>query len=180
MLGQERQGTVRAVAGQATIPTPEKVPGVPQLERVYPGFEHMCARTVGTKIPWCWGANDHGQVGINKKSAVELPVEILSGQSIDTMFVGYRHTCLLKDTSLEGVCWGANDFGQFGEGPTLDEPLPRPAPYLNGAAVSMRQAEHGCRLIDGVVSCFGANDSGQLGSGKIEPFSAPVQVNLGL
>ena len=54
------------------------------------------------------------------------------------------------------------------------------APYLNGASTSMRQAEHGCRILDGVVTCFGANDSGQLGTGKTEPFSPPAVVDLGL
>jgi len=178
--GKNDKGQCGQPTTKATIDSPEKVPGVPPLERVYPGFEHMCGRTVGTKIPWCWGANDHGQVGVNKTGAVEPPVEVLGGVGVDTMFVGYRHACLENDSSLEGFCWGANDLGQFGDAPSLDKPSPTPAPYLNGAGVSMRQAEHGCRVLDGVVSCFGANDSGQLGNGKIEPSSAPVEVQLGL
>lgn len=178
--GKNDKGQCGQPTTKPTIDAPEKIPGVPQFERVYPGFEHMCGRTVGTKIPWCWGANEHGQVGINATSPWEAPAAVIGGEQIDTMFVGYRHTCFSKNTSLEGVCWGANDFGQLGGQPSVDQPLPSPAPYLDGAAVSMRQAEHGCRILADVVSCFGANDSGQLGNGKIGPSSPPGEVNLGL
>ncbi|MBK7585378.1 MAG: hypothetical protein IPI67_34955 [Myxococcales bacterium] len=176
--GRNDKGQCGQPTAQGTVPFATKIPGLPQLERVYPGHQHVCGRTVGEKIPWCWGANDNGQIGINTSSASELPVQVLGAQTIDTMYIGARHSCLITQSASEGVCWGANDFGQFGGQPSLDQPLPGPAPILDKAAGSMRQAEHGCRILEGVIACFGANDSGQLGNGKIEPFSAPVQVDL--
>ncbi|MBI3201791.1 MAG: hypothetical protein HYZ29_09640 [Myxococcales bacterium] len=178
--GRNDKGQCGLSTSQAVVATPTKIPGVPQLERVYGGSEHVCGRTAGTKLPWCWGANEHGQVGVNKSSPSEPPTAVIGGVAVDTMYVGARHSCLMTNSSVEGRCWGANDFGQFGGPPSTDVLMPSDAPYLNGAATMMRQAEHGCRILDDVVTCFGANDSGQLGNGKTEPFSAPVVVDLGL
>jgi alpha-tubulin suppressor-like RCC1 family protein len=162
-----------------TVVKPTKVPGLPQLERVYAGTDHVCARTPGTKIPWCWGANDQGQLGRNSTSPFGLALAVLGGESVDTMHSGARHSCLTKSDSLEALCWGANDLGQLGGAPSAVQPLPSPAPYLDRVdGLSMRQAEHGCRIVKGIVSCFGSNDSGQLGNGKIEPFGGPVVVKL--
>lgn len=178
--GKNDKGQCGQPTSQPVIATPTKIPGLPQLERVYGGSEHVCGRTAGTKLPWCWGANEAGQVGLNQSSPSEAPAAVIGGVAVDTMYVGARHSCLIKNSSVEGQCWGANDLGQFGGQPGADEWMPVEAPYLNGASTSMRQAEHGCRLLDGVVTCFGANDSGQLGNGKTEPFGPPAVVDLGL
>lgn len=158
-----------------TVPTPTAVPGIPPMERVYPGASHMCTRTVGTRIPWCWGANDHGQVGVTP-SPWEPPTELPTKPSIDTMSPGARHTCLLARTTGVGMCWGANDFGQFGATPGADVPTPTAAPFLDGLGFAMRMAEHGCGVKNGVMWCWGANDSGQVGNGKTEPYSPPFQL----
>lgn len=171
--GQDPKAVPRVV-------TPAKVPGVPQLERVYSGGDHVCARTAGAKLPWCWGANEEGQIGTNTTSAYELPVAVVSpaAESVNTMHAGARHSCLLKEGSLKAFCWGANDNGQLGLAPSTVRRLPVAVSALDGASISMRQAEHGCRIDGTSVTCFGRNDSGQLGSGDLEPSSAPVTVKL--
>lgn len=158
------------------VAAPTKVPGLGPVERIYPGFEHACSRSAGTKVPWCWGANDHGQVGINTTSAFEAPQAVVGVEAIDTMSPGYRSTCMSTNSTIAAFCWGANDYGQFGSQPGADQPLPTSVPYLDGGGFVLRQAEHGCRVSDGTVWCWGANDNGQLGNGKIEPFAPPGPV----
>lgn len=177
--GRNDKGQCGQPPSTAVVSTPSKIPNVPQLERVYGGTDHVCSRTVGTKLPWCWGANDNGQLGVGKSSASEPPNAVLGGVTIDTMFVGSRHSCFVAGTPPQAKCWGANDLGQFGGPPSLDKHSPEAAPYLDSGQVAARQAEHGCRLLDDVVSCFGANESGQVGNGKIETSSPAVQVALG-
>jgi alpha-tubulin suppressor-like RCC1 family protein len=177
--GKNDKGQCGQPTSTAVVATPTKIPNVPQLERVYGGTDHVCSRTVGTKIPWCWGANENGQLGVGTSSASGAPNAVPGSVTIDTMYVGSRHSCLIKSATTTADCWGANDLGQFGGPIGLDVLTPTAAPYLDGGQTAMRQAEHGCRLLNGVVTCFGANESGQLGNGKTETFSPPTQVDLG-
>jgi len=160
------------------VTQPTTVPGLGPSERVYPGSDHMCTRTVGTRIPYCWGANDHGQVGTNTTSAWEPPSLVVGASAIDTMSPGARHTCLTVKGSLEGMCWGANDKGQFSGSPGPDQPLPTLEPALDGVGFSMRQAEHGCGVFGNVVKCWGANESGQVGNGSTGVFSPLVELTF--
>jgi alpha-tubulin suppressor-like RCC1 family protein len=160
------------------VSEPTAVPGLPAVERIYPGYEHCCARTVGTRVPHCWGANEHGQVGINTTSPFEPASAVIGNQAIDTMSPGYRHTCLTTQDDLVAYCWGANDLGQFSGVPGPDQPLPSPEPALDGVPFSMRQAEHGCGLHPSGIRCWGANDSGQLGNGKIENYGPASDVTF--
>lgn len=160
------------------VPQPTTVPGLGPVERVYPGHQHMCTRTVGTRIPYCWGANDHGQIGINTTSAWEPPSLVVGGKAIDTMSPGYRHTCLSTRIDQDGFCWGANDLGQFNGTPGPNQPLPTPEPILNDVGWSTRQSEHGCAVDANGVRCWGANDSGQVGNGKTETSSPAFQVSF--
>ncbi|HMR04995.1 MAG TPA: hypothetical protein PKA88_04445 [Polyangiaceae bacterium] len=162
--------------GTPTVDAPTKVANLGQVERVYPGGDHMCVRTLGTRLPWCWGANDHGQVGINSTSAWELPQAVVGGYTIDTMSPGARHTCLTVRTTIEGVCFGANELGQFSGIPGGDQPLPTAVPFLDGIGHIMRRADHGCGIKDDKVLCWGANDSGQLGNGTTGSFGAAAEV----
>jgi alpha-tubulin suppressor-like RCC1 family protein len=161
-----------------TVDAPTKPMNLGQVERVYPGGDHVCARTLGTRLPSCWGANNHGQVGINSTSAWELPQSVVGGYVIDTMSPGARHTCLSTRTAIEGVCFGANDLGQFSGVPGSDQPLPMRVPFLDGFGHSMRRADHGCGVKNDKVLCWGANDSGQLGNGTTGSFGAPVEVSF--
>ncbi len=163
-------------SGMPAVTQPTKVPGLGEVERVYPGGKHVCTRTLGTRIPWCWGANAHGQLGINKTSAWEPANQVVKGYEINTMSPGARHTCLSTRTELNGVCWGANDLGQFSGNPGPDQPLPTAETFLDGGGFLMRRAEHGCSLRDDKLSCWGANDSGQLGNGTTGSLGAVGQV----
>ena len=65
----------------------------------------------------CWGANDIGQLG----DETELSVDRMTPGATDNLggvraiALGAAHTCALMTAG--GVrCWGANSFGQLGDG----------------------------------------------------------------
>lgn len=72
---------------------------------------------------WCWGHNEHGNVGdgttVKRNSPVKLPGGWLTIGSYDSATCGIK----LDDT---GWCWGVNDVGQVGDGSRTD----RLTPYL--------------------------------------------------
>jgi len=90
---------------------------------------------------------------------------------------GWRHTCVV--TSDGGVkCWGANEWGQLGDGTKKDRSAPVDVIGLGFQAKSVTAGlYHTCALsIDGHVKCWGANSNGQLGNGTKNNSLSPVEV----
>ncbi|MCA0295791.1 MAG: hypothetical protein LCH96_10890 [Actinobacteria bacterium] len=66
---------------------------------------------------YCWGPNNHGQVGDNTTTDRLVPVKVYNLGSTKRISVGYIHTCAI--TSSKSVkCWGDNSAGQLGNGTT--------------------------------------------------------------
>ena len=71
--------------------------------------------------------------------------------------------------------WGANDFGQLGDGTTI--PRATPMPVLPGAVAVANGGHHGLALkADGTVWAWGDNAFGQLGNGTTNSSLSPIQV----
>ena len=137
------------------------------------GYSHTCALQGGAV--WCWGINLDGQLGNgsnNQKSKTPVRVKDSTGSAdltgVAALSAGYYHTCaLLSDKTV--MCWGANDYGQLGNGDKLDQKVPV-AVDLTGlpggetvAAVSAGRY-HTCVLTNtGGVWCWGGNTEAQLG-----------------
>ena len=90
---------------------------------------------------------------------------------------GVSHVCAL--TSRGTVkCWGANGFGQLGDGTTTDHLNPTDVSGLVGKVTGLSAGtHHTCALtLGGAVKCWGGNFFGQLGDGTTIDRQNPVDV----
>jgi len=127
---------------------------------------------------FCWGEGESGQLDdpAMKNSYIPVAVSGLPENPIQ-MAAGGSHTCVLTDLG-EISCWGANDWGQLGNGEITRQDLLSPVAMAGGKAVSISAGGFfTCALMEGdTVFCWGGNDSGQLGDGTMENRNTPVSV----
>ena len=75
-------------------------------------------------------------------------------------------------------CWGHNNYGQLGNGSTMNSSLPKAVTGLTGALALTVGEYHTCALLaGGTVRCWGNNDPGQLGSGNNTNSTTPTAVS---
>jgi len=138
----------------------------------------MAALAVG------WGNNDQGQLGYSNMPNVPVAVltsGALAGKTVTQVSVGNKHACALT-TDGGAYCWGANTYGQLGNGSTDDSPEPV-AVLTSGALAGKTIAQvttgdiHTCAVTtDGGAYCWGNNGNGRLGRGNTRDASQPVAV----
>lgn len=108
---------------------PGPVVGLPGgVDAVAPGYDHTCALVAG-KV-YCWGSNASGKLGGGTKQlASSIPAEVPGLSGIVAIGAGTLHTCAFRSPT-EIYCWGANDFGQLGNGDTAMQPAYTPSPVV--------------------------------------------------
>jgi len=139
--------------------------------------------------PFAWGSNHFGQLGNASLADSLLPTALTGIATTDIGSAGMvysgstaEHACARIGDTLE--CWGANVFGEVGDGTTDDQTSPvlildgkttatKLAPGNHSVAVGGR---HTCAItVKGDVMCWGANHRYQLGSGVLTPQRTPVR-----
>ena len=121
-------------ANLAYSATPVLVPGITNATAVAAGGGFTCA-VMSDKTARCWGSDEAGQLGNNSHVNVATPVSVLKSDlsgplsGITVLATGASHVCaILKSNQV--YCWGANEFGQLGDGSTVEHPTPVPVQGL--------------------------------------------------
>jgi hypothetical protein len=161
--------------------TPRRVAGGITWLEIKVGATHTCGLATGG-IVYCWGANEHGQVGAattatcaalgtgEPVACATAPLRVPDVPAFTDITVSDGMTCGLNRHTW---CWGIGGVRR----PSMpDDP--------NFLLQISRKYRHGCALLaipgavfpGGTLSCSGANESGQLGSSSSRDY---IQVSAG-
>ena len=72
--------SVNPISDGFSAATPQKVPGLADIERVSAGYEHTCARKTGGAL-FCWGLNVNGQLATGDTDERNTPTLVSSCRS---------------------------------------------------------------------------------------------------
>jgi alpha-tubulin suppressor-like RCC1 family protein len=92
--------------------------------RVEVGHAQACGLTAAGKV-FCWGANPYGALGNGGTAASAVPAAVVvpAGLAFTSFSFGTSSACAA--TAKAGTyCWGANEYGELGDGTSTDRLLP--------------------------------------------------------
>jgi alpha-tubulin suppressor-like RCC1 family protein len=130
---------------------------------------------------WAWGLNQHGELGLGPGPVGQLfysPHKVGGPAGVIAISAGWDHSLPLHADGTVWA-WGANDFGQLGDGTTATQPAPVHVKVLTGkvlTGVIAVSAGYGFSLalqLNGMVWSWGVNANGQLGDGKKKNRTTP-------
>jgi alpha-tubulin suppressor-like RCC1 family protein len=174
-FGQLGNGTTTTTPNPTPVPVTDLASGATALAA---GGEHTCALMTGGGAK-CWGYNTSGQLGATTGtyySSVPVDVVDLGGQAT-ALVAGGDHTCArMSDSGAK--CWGANGWGQLGDGTMTGRITPAYVSGLtSGVAALAAGTDHTCAVLEtGGVKCWGWNLYGQVGDGTTTLKTSPVDV----
>jgi len=146
------------------------------FKQVAVGGVFNCAVTVAGRA-YCWGANEHGQLGDGTLERRFVPTPVAGGLVFRNIAAGDVHTCgVTTDDRL--YCWGWNFNGQLGDRTTRDRLVPTLVAGKRFYAIATLGDAHSCALAkaDRRAFCWGFNGNGQLGDGTTTTRLVPVAV----
>ena len=151
------------------------------------GYHNLAIKSDGTV--WAWGWNSRGQLGHDTTGSLcpapltgtcsNVPVQVIGiSNPLTVTGGGFFSLALMPDHTLRA--WGANEYGQLGDGSIID----RPAPVQVSAVLSnVTQVSGGWKhavamTSDGHAWTWGDNTTGQIGNGMTSTVgvSVPFQV----
>jgi alpha-tubulin suppressor-like RCC1 family protein len=138
--------------------------------------DHTCVVSGPTRSLYCWGANDHGQIGNGKTGAATFAEDVTSAtkiaidetglpfEGLEEISLAAWHSCARKgDVSF---CWGQRFTGAQAEPPAavnLDRTAPRAIGNFDVTRIGAG-GPHTCALkANGKIACFGHSAFNELG-----------------
>lgn len=195
-LALKSDGTIRAWGrgsdGQlgdgliAASNVPVQVSGINNAVEIVSGTNYSFALTATDSI-YAWGRNIYGQLGDGTSgnyrytpvATIGLCATSLVPPAVFKISAGWSHTLYLCNSGASVNSWGANLFGQLGNGATSQNPNPTPSVISGVTNVKSIAAGYQHTLVlanDSTVWAWGDNASGQLGNGTFNSDSIPTQV----
>jgi len=171
------------------IPVKVEIPLDKSVSFMGVGEYHGCAVMTDNSL-WCWGLNDHGEIGLGNTSSSNSEI-IRKPMEIDMQFynpiiaidLGPESTCTLHDDGLLN-CWGENQYGEVGNG-LIGGDTSSPVPIQLDSGVTATGITSGSNFkcataSDGSIQCWGYNGNSELGDGTQEPSAYPQVVDIDL
>jgi alpha-tubulin suppressor-like RCC1 family protein len=157
--------------------TPVFVSGISNAKAVFAAAFNACALLTDGTVK-CWGDNSEGQLGDGTTTNRSTPVSVVGLSNVvsvsgaTTPGGNNSFTCAVLATG--GVeCWGANGFGQLGDGTTSSHSTPAPVQGISNALAVTAGDGFACALLTGgTVSCWG-----NMYGGTIRYGTTPVAVS---
>ncbi|TDD94381.1 MBG domain-containing protein, partial [Jiangella asiatica] len=163
-------------AGDQVSPSPVVTPaGVEGWSTLTAGRSHTCGVSTDGAA-FCWGSDGNGMLGNGPGGAGDQvsPSPVVTPAGVDgwstLTAAAANHTCGVS-TDDAAFCWGADDFGQLGNGPGVTGDQVSPSPVVTPAGVDgwstvSANVTHTCGVsTDGAAFCWGDDDLGRLGNG---------------
>ncbi|HEY0426393.1 MAG TPA: hypothetical protein VGC76_01180 [Pyrinomonadaceae bacterium] len=151
------------------------------ITAVSAGWLHSLALDRDGKV-WAWGANYSGQLGVNSQNDSPLPVQVGAGVAgfdgqVIQIDAGREHNLALTADGKVWA-WGANDFGQIGNGNTSVYPLvpvkvqASPGVDFTGVLQIAASSQFSMALRrDGTIWGWGNNNSSRIGNPAVTDVS---------
>ncbi len=137
--------------------------------------DHTCGIRAGSLF--CWGRNDHGQLGVGEDELEPRDAPTLIGpESVwADVSLGELITCAIR-TDGTIWCWGNGGQGRTGHGDEMRREVPAQVGTDTDWADVDTGVDHVCALkTDGSLWCWGRNPAGPLGVGDEDPRLVPTQ-----
>jgi alpha-tubulin suppressor-like RCC1 family protein len=147
------------------------------VTKIAAGGAHTCVIADG-KL-WCWGANELGQLGIDKPNDSQgIPRQTIAarlvllpaGLTFDQVSAFTDFTCA-HATSNDVWCWGYNNDGELGrDNFSFFEAVPLQIAGLAAGQIAAGEG-HGCAVtLDGAAVCWGADYLGEVGQDNYDAY----------
>jgi alpha-tubulin suppressor-like RCC1 family protein len=146
--------------------TPKLVAGGLTFRQVSAGFTQTCGVAYADRLAYCWGDNDHGQLGDGTTATRLRPTRVAGGRHFHQVSTETWHTCGVT-TDGDAYCWGYNYSGQLGDSTQV---LRRLRPTRVVGTRKYRQVDvgssHTCAVsITDRAFCWGNGRFGAIGNG---------------
>ena len=157
--------------------TPVTVSGINSATAVAAGAFFSCALLASGAVQ-CWGHGGNAELGDGSSwpyTDSSIPVSVAGTSTAIAITAGAYHACAVL-SSGSAQCWGYNNYGQLGNGPTTASASNIPVP-VSAISAPVRLAAgywHTCALLsDGAMRCWGLDHDGQLGDRRRTPTYTP-------
>lgn len=159
-------GTVKCMNGSS----PFVVPGISNAIQVASSDWNNACAVISTGEVKCWDS----ALSVVTIAGITTANQIAAGY--DAYGAGVVFCAVLNDGTIQ--CWGANGYGQLGNGTTTPSSVPVTVSGISNAVSVQTSGSHTCaKLSTGEVKCWGYGLAGQLGQGTIASSSTPVLVS---
>ncbi|MEK2690827.1 Ig-like domain-containing protein [Bdellovibrio sp. GT3] len=174
-------------AATAEVLVPTLVPTAVKFKSLSMYANHACAIDLNDYL-YCWGSNSSGNLGDGTTTYSDVPKAIDAGNKYLNVAVGNAHTCAVRMTSNQAVCWGSNrtgssDAGALGDGSNYSV-ANKLVPTVVGGSSTFLKVDAGNNYSCGIttdqrIQCWGSYASQSVGDGLENNRSIIAESDIG-